>query len=341
MKTAPPPTLHDVARRAKVAVSTVSKVLNDYPDVSHATRQRVMEAVHELGFRPNRAARSFRTGRTQTVSVFMPMIGTEFYDRLITAIDHELAAHDYDAALFPLLNEKRLERYRSPDALPYQADGLILASLNPDWLFPQARLPVPQVAVLVDAYHADYDTVTLDNAGGAEAATEHLLEREGRTFGVMVEKFRQGTFSSGVFIERHKGFERALRRRGRRADPDSILEVPFSEDGGSTALARILESNDTPVNLFASCDLLARGILREARRRELVIGRDVRVVGFDDQPWADELGLSTVHQPVETMGRLAAELVLRRIEEPLDEPVHHELAPRLMVRASSGGGGPR
>ncbi len=333
-----PATLQDVAQHAQVGVSTVSKVINGYSDVAESTRERVLASVRELGFRPNRAARSFRTGKTQTISVFMPMIGTEFYDRLITAIDDVLAAHDYDAALFPLLNEKRLERYRSAEALPYHADGLILASLNPDWLFARARLPAPLPAVLVDAYHAEYDTVTFDNARAAALATEHLLETAAPTFALLVERFQEGTFSSGVFIERHKGFERAVEAHGRGLHAE-VLEVPFDPSGGADALVAVLRRFEPPVNVFASCDLLAKGVVEEARRRGLEVGKDVRVVGVDDQPWAEALGLSTVHQPIERMGTLAAELVLTRLRKPGATPRHVELEPTLVIRGSSGGGG--
>lgn len=331
-------TLQDVAQHAQVGTSTVSKVLNGYPDVAESTRERVLASVRELEFRPNRAARSFRTGKTQTVSVFMPMIGTEFYDRLITAIDDALASHDYDAALFPLLNEKRLERYRSAEALPYQADALILASLNPDWLFADARLPAPLPAVLVDAYHAEYDTVTFDNARGAALATSHLLEVNAPTFAVMVERFQEGTFSSGVFIERHKGFQHAVESHDPRVHAE-VLEVPFDPTGGAEALAQVLARFEPPLNVFASCDLLAKGVVDEARRQGLQIGLDVRVVGVDDQPWAEDLGLSTIRQPIEQMGSHAAELVLARLAKPGAAPRHIELEPTLVVRGSSEGGG--
>ena len=333
-----PATIQDVARHASVGVSTVSKVLNGYQDIAEGTRTRVLQAIAELNYKPNRAARSFRTGKTQTVSVFTPMIGTEFYDRLITAIDNELAARNYDAALFPLLNPQRLERYRSPDALPYHADGVLLASLNPDWLFPEAKLPAPLPAVLVDAYHADYDTGTVDNAGGAYAATTHLLEGEGETFAVMIEKFDDTPFASGVFIERLKGFKRALAEQGRTTSDQQLVTVAFSNGGGRDALRTILERSEPPVNIFACCDLVAGGILDEARNLGLTPGRDVRIVGFDDQPWTSDYGLSTVQQPIETMGKVATELLLKRLENPSRRPVHKELKPKLVIRASSGGG---
>ena len=334
-----PPTIQDVAKRAGVGVSTVSKVLNGYRDVADDTRRRVLRAVEELSYRPSRTARTFRTGKTRTISVFTPMIGTEFYDRLITSIDAELAAHDYDAALFPLLSEQRLERYRSPEALPYHADGLILASLNPDWLFADGLLPVVLPAVLVDAYHAAYDTVTIDNAGGADTATTHLLDVDAPTFAIMIERFADGPFSSGVFIERHKGFVRAMERRGRAVEEGTVLSARFSDTGGREALRRILTRTEPPINVFASCDLVAKGVLDEAHDVGLAVGHDLRLVGFDDQPWAARAGLSTVHQPIERMGSLATELLFRRLDHPQDPPVHHELVPELVVRSSSEGGG--
>jgi len=329
------PTIQDVARHANVRPSTVSRVLTGYPDVSKATRARVLETIEKLNYTPNRAARSFRTGRTQSVSIMLPMIGTEFYNRLIAAVDHTLAEHDYDAALFPMLNEKRLERYLRPNALPYQTDGMLLASLNPDWLFPQAKLPVPTPTVLVDAYHADYDTVTIDNFGGALAATRHLLERPAETFAVMVEERYDTPFSSGVFLERLKGYKKALEEAGVPFKSENVLTVEFDRDGGQQALANILERAQPPLNIFASCDLLARGLLDALNRTSLTLGQDVRIMGFDDQPWAESAGLSTVRQPVEEMGRVAALLLLKRLEDPRQEVTHRELKTELISRSSS------
>lgn len=324
-----------MARHAKVKVSTVSRVLNGYPDVAKATRARVLETIERLNYVPSRTARSFRTGRTQAVSIMLPMIGTEFYNRLIAAVDKALAEHDYDAALFPMLNEKRLERYLRPNALPYQTDGMLFASLNPDWLFPQAEVPAQLPAVLIDAYHAAYDTVTIDNFGGAYAATRHLLERPAETFAVMVEERYDKPFSSGVFLERLKGFKQALTDSGLQILEKNVVTVEFERDGAQRAFSDILERADSPVNIFASCDLLARGILDELGRRGLVAGRDVRLVGFDDQPWTEAVGLTTVRQPIEELGTTAVELLLQRLEDREQEVRHRELKTRLIVRHST------
>jgi len=329
------PTIQDVARHADVKVSTVSRVLNGYPDVAKATRARVLETIEKLNYVPSRAARSFRTGRTQSVSIMLPMIGTEFYNRLIAAVDKALADHDYDAALFPMLNEKRLERYLRPNALPYQTDGMLFASLNPDWLFPQAKVPAPLPAVLIDAYHAAYDTVTVDNFGGAYEATRHLLERPAETFAVMVEERYDTPFSSGVFLERLKGFKQALADADLPVQDENVMTVEFEREAGQRALSDILERTGGPINIFASCDLLARGVLDELGRRGLSPGRDVRMVGFDDQPWAEAAGLTTVRQPIEELGTVAVELLLQRLDDRGQEVRHRELKTHLIVRHST------
>lgn len=327
--------IQDVANAAGVGVSTVSKVLNGYRDVAIETRDRVLNAVETLSYQPNRAARSFRTGKTQTISVLLPQIGTEFYDRLITSIDSGLAAHEYDAALFPLLNEHRLARYRSPEALPYQTDGVIFASLNPDWLFQDANVPGGLPTVLVDAYHARYDTITVDNAGGAYVATKHLLRHDLPILIMLAEGYDDTPFSSGVFLERLKGFQHAIEEHGLPPVGEQLMLCEFGAGPARTAARELLQSQSGPFCVFASCDLFARAVLEEAGVLERVVGEDVFVVGFDDQPWAESMGLSTVRQPVDEMGAMATEFVLRRVAEP-DAPVkHHEIEPELIVRESS------
>ncbi len=327
--------IQDVAQAAGVGVSTVSKVLNGYRDVATETRDRVLSAVEQLSYQPNRAARSFRTGKTQTVSVFMPQIGTEFYDRLITSIDGVLAAHEYDAALFPLLNEHRLARYRSPEALPYQTDGAIFASLNPDWLFQDAEVPGGLPTVLVDAYHARYDTITVDNAGGAYKATKHLLRHRLPTYIMLAEGYDETPFSSGVFLERLKGFRRAIEDHAQSPVGQPIVLSEFAAGPARTAARSLLQAHPEPICVFASCDLFARAVLDEAGATERVVGRDIFVVGFDDQPWAEAIGLSTVRQPVDEMGAMATELVLKRVNEPDASTIHQEVKPELIIRDSS------
>lgn len=332
-------TILDVAKKAGVVPSTVSRVLNGYPDVSEETRTRVLEAIGVLGYKPNRAARVFRTGRTQTVSVILPMVATDFYNRLINSIDAELAKHDYDAALFPLLSQRRLERYRDPGALPYHADGLLISSLNPDYLFVGGIIPGELPTVLIDIFHPKYDTITVDNLKGGYLAGQHLAARPAETFVIMIEERFNTPFASGVFRDRLIGFKQALHDAGQDLPDENVITVEFSWDGGRIATRQIIERHRGPLNIFATCDLLARGALDELSQHGLSIGKDVRLIGFDDQPWAEGYGLSTVRQPVEAMGAAAVDILFRRMNQPASELIHQVFEPKLVVRKSTGGGG--
>ena len=212
---------------------------------------------------------------------------------------------------------------------------MLFASLNPDWLFPKAEVPSPLPVVLIDAYHAAYDTVTIDNFGGAYEATRHLLERPAETIAVMVEERYDTPFSSGVFSERLKGFKQALTDASLPVREENVVTVEFDRDSSKHAIYDILTRTSAPVNIFASCDLLARGILDELNQRGLSLGYDVRLVGFDDQPWAKTIGLTTIKQPIEELGATAVEFLLQRLDEREREVQHRELKTELIIRKST------
>lgn len=329
-------TIQDVAKQAGVAVSTVSRVLNVYPDVSEETRAHVLQVIEALGFQPSRTARAFRTGRTQSISVILPMVGTDFYNRLINGIDQALARHDYDAGLFPLLSQRRLDRYRDPSAPPYHADGLIIVSLNPDRLFAGGKVPSGLPVVLIDIYHPSYDTVTVDNIKGGYLAGVLLAKRKAPTFVVMIEERFETPFASGVFRDRLQGFQNALAGCGQVLPDENVITVEFSWDGGRIAAQEILKRLRGPANIFASCDLLAQGIADEFTHKGFSVGSEIRLVGYDDQPWADAYGLTTVRQPIESMGGMAVKLLMERMHAYGRAVEHRILEPRLIVRSSTG-----
>ncbi|HEX2863689.1 MAG TPA: LacI family DNA-binding transcriptional regulator [Deinococcales bacterium] len=329
-------TIEDVARLAGVGTTTVSRVMNGSQLVAAPTREKVLDAVRKLGYVPNLSARRFRTGRTKTVSMFLPMPGTEFYTRLVDGIDTTLMAAGYDLALFPLLTPERLERYVSPGALPYQADAVLFASLDPVRLYPDGRVPVPAdtPVVLVDMVSPLHASVTTDNRLGGALAAERMLLRPAPTHVIQVEEWTQTPFSSGVFGQRLTGFRDRLVEGGGTLRTEDIVLVEFSWGGGRVAMREILQKARPPINVFASCDLMAIGAIDEVTHAGLQVGTDVRVIGFDDIHWAAERELTTVRQPIEDMGRAAAEEVIRQIETGVRSRDALVLQPALKVRAS-------
>lgn len=326
------PSVRDVARRAGVGTSTVSRTLNDHPSVSSGARQRVLEAIRELGYTPNMSARSLRTGQTHAVSVLLPMTGPEFYQRLLESMQATLGSEGLDTALFPIVGGIRLRRYRDSSALPYHADGLIIASLDPDRLYDGEHPPFDKPIVLVDTHHANYHSVYFDNLEAGRVAARHALEL-GAPITLFDVEEQSGVFESPVFEERRRGILQELARHG--VAPSEHLYLPISMESGREAAHRLRLQGSDGLTVLAGCDELALGALRQFRESGARIGVEANVIGFDDHSSAAESGLTTVAQPIEEMGARGAQVLLEAMDGRLDSFQQIAFPPRLVVRSSS------
>ncbi|WP_102128123.1 LacI family DNA-binding transcriptional regulator [Deinococcus planocerae] len=324
------PTIQDVAKRAGVGVGTVSRVLNNHAAVKGATRETVLRAIHDLDYTPNPHARRIAGGKSYTISVLLPVVTTEFYVRLLDGLETAFQEARYDVAIFPLLDRSRLERYLGSHTLAYQADGLVMATYNLSGLFQERRLRPQQPTVLVDAHAEGVDCAFLDNVTGGRMAGEYAVSLPGALYAVWVETELDQLFTTRVFEERRAGFHEAVAAAGRgvRAEFTSSFD-PLAARNVACAL---LGEAEFPCTVFASADLLAGALLDEAGARGLKVGHDLRVIGFDDQPWAAARGLTTLHQPVEGMGYEAAQLLLGRLGGFRGPPRARRFEPRLIVR---------
>lgn len=327
------PSVREVARRAGVGTSTVSRTLNGHPSVSSAARARVLRAIEELGYTPNLAARSFRTGQTNAASVLLPMTGPEFYARLLESIHGVLEREGLDTALFPVVGGIRLKRYRDPGALPYHADGLIIASLDPDRIYGGERPPFNKPIVLVDTHHPDYHSVSFDNLAAGRLAAAHALHLAHPIVFVDVQD-DPGAFESPVFHERRQGVLHELRRHG--IEPRRHVRLPISIEDGRRAAGHVRALlQEGPATVLASCDDLALGVMRQLADGGTSIGGDVCVIGFDDSSVAARNGLTTIRQPVEAMGARAAEVLVQALAGDLVEIQQISFPPELIEREST------
>ncbi|AEB12306.1 LacI family DNA-binding transcriptional regulator [Marinithermus hydrothermalis] len=329
-------TIHEVAKHAGVGIGTVSRVINNHPSVRPETRARVLAAMEALGYTPNPHARRIAGGRSYTVSVMLPFIATEFYTRLVEGIERVLSEQRYDLALFPILTKRRLERFLTSHTLAYQTDGLIVASYNLAELFPGGHLPTDRPVVFVDAQSPRHDSVYLDNRLGGRIAAEYLMRFPGGLYAIGVEEELDQAFKNTGFAERIQGFQETLAQHNRPLPPRHVFKTRFSAEGGRLALQHFLRQGSPPFNIFATADLVALGVIEEAQRLKLNIGQDVRVLGFDGQPWTEAKGISTLMQPVEAMGERAATLLLERMEGHKGRPRSVRFEPILIERTSTG-----
>jgi DNA-binding LacI/PurR family transcriptional regulator len=325
------PTLDQVASRAGVGRGTVSRVVNGSEQVSARTRETVQQAIADLGYVPNRAARALVTQRTDSIALVVPEPGERFFaepffGRIVRAISAGLAGSDLQLLL--MIAESADERQRLERYLTRQhVDGALLLSLHgadddlPSRLeergIPAVRAGRP-VTPGADCY------VDADNRGGARKAVSYLVERGRRQIATIA-----GPPDLAAGSDRLDGYRDVL-----GAGPVAVGD--FSESSGATAMRRLLEHHPDLDAVFAASDTMAAGAIRVLKESGRRVPEDVAVIGFDDSSIAraTDPRLTTVYQPIEAMGREMVRLLLARLGgEPLER---HQvvLETRLVTRDS-------
>ncbi len=336
------PTLDEVAARAGVGRGTVSRVVNGSPQVSPESRAAVEQAIAELNYVPNRAARALVTQRTDSVALVVSesearVFGEPFFAGIIRGISAVLA--ETPLQLWLAMAQSPAERDRVNQHLTAQhVDGVLLLSLHDDDPLPYrlAERGLPAVLggrparMLGGAEPISF--VDVDNVGGARLAVNHLLAGGRRVVGTIA-----GPQDMGVGLARLDGFCRAINEAGMRISSELIAHGDFSEESGAAAMRHILSRRPDVDAIFAASDLMAAGAMRVLKERGRRIPSDVAVVGFEDSVIArqTEPPLTTVHQPVEEMGREMARLLLERIRNTDSVPNSIILDTHLVRRASA------
>jgi DNA-binding LacI/PurR family transcriptional regulator len=335
------PTLDAVAARAGVGRGTVSRVVNGSPQVSPEARAAVQAAIAELGYVPNRAARALVTQRTDSVALVVSeseeRVFTEpFFAAIVRGVSSGLL--DTSMQLWLAMAQSPAERERIEHHLTNQhIDGVLLLSLHDadplPTLLEQRGLPAvlggrPARMLQPDAQHAYY--VDVDNAGGARQAVEYLYGRGRRRIATIA-----GPQDMGVGATRLSGYREAVAALGATVDEKLIAYGDFSEASGTAAMRDLLADHPDLDAVFAASDLMAYGALRALQEAGRSVPADVAVVGFDDAQIARQSNppLTTVHQPIEEMGREMARLLVARIRR--EDPNPHVLLDTSLVERES------
>jgi LacI family transcriptional regulator len=324
----------DVARRAGVSSAVVSYVVNDGPrPVAAATRLRVLQAIEELGYRPNGVARALRSRRTWSVGLVVPDNSNPFFAQLAHAIEDEAFARGYALLLGNASGDPGREESYLRAFQERQVDALIVVTNGPTKDLPRiyegtipmvviADNPIPGLAASV---------VKVDNTEGARLATEHLISHGHRRVACVL-----GPHGSAPALERFTGWQRAMRDARLRPSADLVRWADFDRVDGYHAAADLLSARHRPAAVFVASDHQAIGVLRAAADRGVRVPEDLAVIGFDGIAEADYTvpRLATVRQPVDAMARRAVELLL---PEPATlEGVTETFAMTLVARGSCG-----
>ncbi|HET9170545.1 MAG TPA: LacI family DNA-binding transcriptional regulator [Actinospica sp.] len=328
------PTLDEVARRAGVSRTVASRVINNTRDVSAAARDAVQKAVRELGYVPNPTARALATAQAGAILLAVShddpaLFADPFFANVIVGIN--AALEKTDLVLMLLLADTERGRERLERVLrSRRADGILLLALHgEDPLYRLAQsleLPVVLGGRPLHGEPAWY--VDADNRGGARLATEHLVGSGRRRIAEIA-----GPQDMNVGVARHQGHREAMAVTGLESTGTAFAD--FTEAGGAAAMAALLDRCPDLDAVFAGSDNMAAGAVRALRAAGRRVPGDVAVVGFDDLPIArmTDPALTTVHQPVQALGREMAKMLVGLIGG--ERPTPLILPTRLVIRDSA------
>jgi LacI family transcriptional regulator len=312
------PTIEDIARMAGVSRGTVSRVLNNRPDVDRETRAHVRRIIKEQGYAPSITAAGLAGGRNRLVGMLLPVFTWPILADLLRGISEILKQSPYELVLYTY-NDEDLNRDRRE-----VVNRLLSTQLTAGLL---AVYPGPLAAQLAELYESGVPVVTIDDqqepvtpwiraddATGAYDAVNHLIQLGHRRIAHI-----QGPREYLVSHDRHQGYLHALAAAGIEPDPDLILDGDFLPQSGYTGARRLFElpTERRPTAIFASADQMAYGVLRAAEELDLSVPKDFALVGFDDDAPSAHVQppLTTVRQPSYEMGQEGIKLLLALLAE--------------------------
>lgn len=325
-------TIMDVAHASGVSEATVSRVLSGYEFVKDSTRNRVMEAVEHLGYVVNLPARSLAGGRSQVIGVLVPNLDNSYVGTIMSGIDQELERANCDLMLYTSHRHRDKESFYVKAIANGLTEGILLLAplFQTTYLDALREQDFPYVVIDQADATVHSSVVEATNWQGAYEATRYLIQLGHRRIA-----FITGALAVRSAVDRLRGYKAALADSTIPVTDELIIEGDFQQQTGYEHVKRFLQTVDSPPTaIFASNDLSAFGAMDAARECGLRIPDDLSIIGFDDIPQASIVypKLTTVRQPLEEMGRVAVQLLLKRIENRSHSTQGCTLATQLVIR---------
>ncbi|MFQ5706505.1 MAG: LacI family DNA-binding transcriptional regulator [bacterium] len=332
-------TIYDVAKKAGVGIGTVSRVINHSPQITEETKKKVLKAIKELHYQPHSVAQSLARKRTNTIGCIIPFFTGYFFVELLRGIQRKITEYNYDLILYSVDRTHKKETFLSRVLKERRVDGVLLVSVEITnafaGKFSKSQFPI----VLVDSYHSDLDSITVDNIEGAYVATKHLID-----LGFQRVAMIDGQLKSFPAKLRLRGYKKALKEHNFPFRDEYFVACDFvdeadgfNKEAGYAAMKQLLDlKGGTPEAVFVSSDIQAIGAIHAIKERGWKVPDDIAVVGFDDIELARYVGLTTMQQPIMEMGELAVDRLISRIAGDAVSDFKRCFHTKLVLRESSG-----
>ena len=327
-------TIRDVAKKAGVGLGTVSRVINDSPLVSAATRKRVQEAINALDYIPNPSARRLSLQKTLTIGTIAPFFTRPSITERLRGIEHSLAESEYDLIIYNVETVERRDTLFQDLPRRGRVDGILIISLSPrDEDLPHLAQPDVPV-VLIDANHpslTSLNRVSVDDIDGGRIATQYLIDLGHRKIGYISDPL-DNPFNFTSSLYRYQGYRQALDTAGISFKPEYHGQGIHGRYEACRLASQMFSLSERPTAIFAASDTQAMGVLEAARERNLAVPGDLSVIGYDDIEVAEYLGLTTIRQLLFESGQRGVELLLETLDDPSKKSVVEVQPTELVVR---------
>jgi DNA-binding LacI/PurR family transcriptional regulator len=324
----------EIAEKAGVSAATVSRALRGMHHVNERTRKKIIDAAQALDYpiRPDLLPPS-ATPRTNTIGVIAPFISRWYFSQALAGVEQALREAGMDLLLYNFAQIDARQRVFQTKKLVGKVDGLIVISLPPtEKEFDQILglgIPVSLLGVASDRC----SSVSIDDVKGAELATQHLIDMGHREIAIMVGQ-NSFAYNFEVADQRRSGFLKTLEANGLDFNPDFEIIADFDAHTSELAMTEFLRRKKLPTAIFCESDEMAIGAITAIRKKGLRVPEDISLVGYDDHDFASAIGLTTISQPVQFLGQLAASQIMAKIEKPESNTAQMKVPISLVLRES-------
>ncbi len=327
-------TIRDVAQKAGVGLGTVSRVLNNSPLVSEATRQRVLEVITALNYSPSPVARRLSLGKTLTIAAIVPFFTRPSVVERLKGVEATLVESEYDLIVFNVETVERRDTCFWDVPRRERVDGALIMSLAPSdkdvARFARAGVPV----VLVDVNHPALSRAVTDDVAGGRMATQYLIDLGHRRIGYISDPL-ESPFNFTSSRDRYLGYRQALEAAGIPFQSEYHRQGEHGRYEARRLAIELLALPEPPTAIFAASDTQAMGVLEAAQGVGISVPQGLSVIGYDDIEIAEYLGLTTIRQQLFESGVRGVELLLETLDTPPHEPVCQVLPVELVVRGTT------
>jgi LacI family transcriptional regulator len=329
-------TIYDIATKLNITAATVSRALNNNPNISTSTKKLVLKTAESMNYVQNKLALALKSGKSNNVGVIVPRIDSNFFSAVIRGIEEELNPHGYHVIICQTNGDEKKEIDNIDALLNSQVDGILISTSSREKHAFERILNKDVSLVFFDRKKTmkNVSSVTINDYEGGYKATKHLIDNGCKS----IAHF-SGDTNIEIFMERFKGYKQALIDNNIEFKEEYVVYTKSTLEDGKKAIKKLLKLKNPPEALFSASDFAALGAIQELKSKGINIPSDFSVIGFANEPFTKfmELSISTINQFPLEMGKMTAKVFLEQVNNTGKVKIEKKvvLEPELIIRKSS------